>query len=177
MLGWVRGRGMAEPHPGLGGAGSTRSQLHLRSRREPQALFPAPCSQLPLLLSVRKPPANKSTADLQFPLRRRLGQGGPASPSRQGAPPQPRVPPFPQGKAFPAACPSSCERVVDAKAARQLPAPQSSCRCGQAGWGCSAIPLPRCSDAWRQQPLTQPCRASPGPAVHVNQNKQPEKQD
>lgn len=27
--------------------------------------------------------------------------------------------------------------------------------------------------AWLEQPLTWPCRASPGPAVHVKQNKEP----
>lgn len=162
---------------GWGGAGSACSHLRLCSRRELQAPFPAPRSLFPLLLSLRKPPANKSTVDLQFPPQRRPGQGGPSSPSCQGTPPQPRVPPFPQGKGFPAAGPSSCERVVDANTARQLPAPRLPCPCHQAGWGCSATPLPGCCDAWWQQPLTQPCRASPGPALHLKQNKQPEKQD
>ena len=177
------GKGWQSHSLGRGGAGSARSRLCLCSRREPQALFPtprsllpAPRSPFPLLLSSRKLPANKSTADLQFPPRQQPGQGGPASPSCQGAPPQPRVPPFPRGKGFPAACPSSCKYVVDANAARQLPAPQLPCRGNQVGWGCLATLLLSCSYTWQQQPLTQPCRASLGPAVHIKQNKWPEKQ-
>lgn len=100
--GWLSQQGLAEPRPGKRGGQCPLPALPLEQEGAPRSL---PRSPLLLPLHSRKPPASKSAAALQFPPQQQAGQGGPASPSCQGATPQPRVPPFPQGKGFPAAHP------------------------------------------------------------------------
>lgn len=151
MMGRVNGQGWQSHRPGRESAGCICSWLCLCSKREPQALFLAPQSLVLHLLNDRKLIASKSTLELSA-----TGIMQPLFPQLPKVSSTAARPTLSSGKGLP----SSLSFILWA---------------AQVGWGCSTTSLPGCSYAWWEQPLAEPCGASPGPTEHVKQNKHPEK--
>lgn len=164
VMGWWSGQGWQSHRPGRESAGCTCSWLC--SKKEPQALFPAPHSLIPRLLKQQEADCQQEHSELSA-----TGTGRLLFPQLPKGSSTATRPTLSSGKGLPSSLSFILWACAGCQRSRQLLLPSCPGRLGMLNYPASRMFYAR----WEQS-LAQPCRASPGPAEHIKQNKHPEKQ-